>query len=174
MKKKVIIGLSVLALVALMAVGTWAWFTAEAGPVGNTFTAGTVKISLENTFTDVTNWNPGDSKTGEITVKNDGTKAAYVRVKLDASWEGNLEAANVELAIGDSWVKSGEYYYYKGELAANATTPNLLSKVTLKGAETGNNYQGKTFTVKVSAEAVQASNDAYKDVWSLTALPWLP
>ncbi len=177
MKKKVLIGLSVLALVALMAVGTWAWFTDESGPVGNTFKAGTVTISLTNGISSVTNWNPGDTETGDIKVTNTGSKAAYVRVELDASWnDDELLDSNVELALNTTdWVESDGYYYYKGAtdgaLASEATAV-LLSGVTLNGAATDNAYQGKTFTINATAEAVQASNDAYQDVWGLTALPW--
>lgn len=174
MKKKLMIGLSVVALVALLAVGTWAWFTAETDPVTNMFKAGTVKISIENTYENVTNWNPGDEEEGTITVTNDGTKCAYVRVKLDAGWDGaNLAADNVGLALNDEdWVEAGEYYYYKDKLESGETTESLLSAVTLLGEDTGNEYQGATFTVEVEAEAVQCTNDAYKDVWNLEKLPW--
>jgi predicted ribosomally synthesized peptide with SipW-like signal peptide len=174
MKKKVLIGLSVVALVALLAVGTWAWFTATADPVENIFTAGTVKISIENTYENVTNWNPGDEEEGTITVTNDGTKCAYVRVKLDAGWDGaNLAADNVGLALNeDKWVNYEGYYYYIGTLESGDTTESLLSSVTLLGFETGNEYQGASFTVEVKADAVQCTNDAYKDVWELDALPW--
>lgn len=174
MKKKVLITLAVLTLTALLAAGTWAWFTAQADPVTNSFTAGTVEISVENTYENVANWNPGDVEEGTITVTNDGTKCAYVRVKLDAGWDGaNLAADNVKLALNDEyWVEAGEYYYYKDKLEPGETTESLLSAVTLLGLETGNEYQGASFTVEVKADAVQCTNDAYKDVWELDALPW--
>lgn len=174
MKKKLMIGLSVVALVALLAVGTWAWFTAEADPVTNTFKAGTVKISIENTYENVTNWNPGDVEEGKITITNEGTKCAYVRVKLDAVWnDDELDADNVQLALDeDKWVNYEGYYYYIGTLESGETTESLLSAVTLLGEDTGNKYQGATFMVEVKADAVQCTNDAYKVVWELDALPW--
>ena len=40
MKKSIMIGISILSLAALLTLGAWAWFTAEAEAT-NTFTAGT-------------------------------------------------------------------------------------------------------------------------------------
>ena len=105
--------LSVIALaVVLVAGGTMAWFTDEAGPVINTFEAGTVEIELcdktisyddngeplkdedENIlyedFNELAqnflNVNPGDDYSKIVYVKNIGTKHAYVRVKLTPKW----------------------------------------------------------------------------------------
>ena len=176
MKKKLLIGLSVVALVALLAVGTWAWFTATAEPVTNTFKAGTVEIVLHDEFAEggITNWNPGDCTDKVVYVENTGSKAAKVRVKLTAAWfneEGeeleNLSIENVNYTIGSGWsLNEDGWYYFDDELAgsvadqANAKTSNLIEKVCLGGADTGNEYQGKTFKLVVEAQAIQASNDA--------------
>ncbi|MGB4443040.1 MAG: TasA family protein, partial [Dethiobacteria bacterium] len=89
-KKNVLIGVLVFSLAALLAVGTWAWFTATADPVTNQFTAGTVKIEInEHGFTDVVNWNPGDTTEKKVSVKSKGSKASYVRVSLTPVWEDN-------------------------------------------------------------------------------------
>ena len=39
------------------------------------------------------------------------------------------------------------------------------------GSDTNNNYQGKVLKIEVEAEAVQASHEAYKEVWELDSLP---
>ena len=66
-----------------------AWFTAGAGPVTNTFTAGTVEIELHDvTYDDlqalvpfpengIQNVNPGDEYTKIVYVENTGSKAVY-------------------------------------------------------------------------------------------------
>ena len=183
MKKKVLIGLAVFAAAVLLAAGAWAWFTATAEAETNEFTAGTVMISTENTYGNVANWNPGDTNAGEITVKNTGSKDIYVRVELTPAWgalagddfaaDSSLATSNVTLECNTTnWVESDGYYYYKGELSAGAETENLLSKVALSGSETDNDYQGKTFRITAVAEAVQASHDAYKDMWNLSGPPW--
>ncbi|HRC54029.1 MAG TPA: SipW-dependent-type signal peptide-containing protein, partial [Bacillota bacterium] len=49
MKKRNLVLGSIVVLAALLIVGgTMAWFTAEADPVTNTFTAGTVEIELHD------------------------------------------------------------------------------------------------------------------------------
>lgn len=176
MKKKVLIGLAVFAAAALLAAGAWAWFTATAD-TASTFSAGTVIISTENTYGNVANWNPGDTNAGKITVENTGSKDIYVRVELTPAWgalagddfaaDSNLATSNVTLECNTTdWVESDGYYYYKGVLSAGEETENLLNEVTLAGSGTDNDYQGKTFRITAEAEAVQASNDAYKSVWS--------
>ncbi|NLA12563.1 MAG: hypothetical protein GX883_10650 [Firmicutes bacterium] len=181
MKKKVIIGLSVLALVALMAVGTWAWFTA-ADSVDNTFATGTVDISIVEEFEDVEDWNPGDTTVKEVSVKNNGSLDAFVRVKLTPVWtpaegsEAVLGIDNVALNLSDdpNWVKEGDYYYYLVALAPGAETPLLLESVTLIGAGTSNDYQGAELEITVDAQAIQVANvlDGEITVAKLAALDW--
>lgn len=176
MKKSALIGILVVSLVALLAVGTWAWFTAQAVPVVNTFTAGTVEISINDEYQEVTNWNPGDTTDKKVSVKNVGTKCAYVRVKLTPEWGAlndqgefvgsTLATSNVTLNLnGNDWTKSGDWYYYNYSLPKEGTTELLLNSVTLVGGDTGNDYQGKVFRITVVADAVQCTNNAYQSVW---------
>ena len=195
MRKSVQISLLVLSLAALLIIGgTMAWFTATAEPVTNEFTAGTVEISINDEYAVETNWNPGDTTTKEISIVNEGTKCAYVRVKLTPEW-GNIveDAFVVDSSLGTGnviwhgdiydaennpngkWIYDGEeWYYYKEKLCPGEadTTSLLLNSVTLDGENTDNDYQGKTYRINVAAQAVQASNDAYQDVWGMTKLPW--
>lgn len=180
LKKNALIGILVISLVALLAVGTWAWFTAQTDPVTNTFTAGTVKIKLHDEFAEggITNWNPGDCTSKVVYVENTGTKCAYVRVKLTPEWsngEEELDTDNVSWTIGEGWILIDGWYYYKESLKGtaqltegegNAITTNLISEVCLDGPGTSNNYQGVTFTLKVEAEAVQCTNGAAGEVWA--------
>ena len=71
MKKTLLIGLLVFSLVALLVVGgTMAWFTSE-DEVTNKFTAGTVKIEInEHEFEDIIDWNPGDTTNKDVSVKS--------------------------------------------------------------------------------------------------------
>ncbi|HOB29460.1 MAG TPA: TasA family protein [Bacillota bacterium] len=184
MNKKVKIGLAILTLAALLAVGTWAWFTATAEPVINQFTAGTVKIAINDVYDEELNWNPGDTTKKEVSIKNEGTKCAYVRVKLIPTWgdkvngdfvaDAGLPTTNVALNWNttDWMLHTDGYYYYKSTLPAGEETPLLLESVTLVGSSTGNEYQGKVLRIEVQADAVQCTNDAYKSVWGMDNLPW--
>lgn len=189
MKKSALISILVISLVALLAVGTWAWFTANAEPSTNTFTAGTVEIEINETYTPVTEWNPGQTSNKDLWVKSLGSKQTYVRVSLTPVWgneddegfvaEPGLPVDNVTLNWNQTdWVYSDGWYYYKSILAAGAKTSLLLQSVTLSSS-TGDEYQGKVLQIVASAEAVQASHEAYQDAWGLTSLPagvqeWTP
>ncbi|WP_130806324.1 BsaA family SipW-dependent biofilm matrix protein [Senegalia massiliensis] len=173
MKKRLIITLSLVAIAILAIGGTMAWFTSTPEAIDNTFKAGTVDIEVnENGFENITNWNPGDETNKDVTVISKGTKKTYVRVQLTPTWSNEMSIDNVELMINSNdWILHDGWYYYKYILEENEETSKLLDSVKLLGEETGNDYQGATFTLNVKAESVQASNDAYKDVWGLTSLP---
>jgi len=99
-KKKILIGLGVIFLAALMvAAGTWAWFTAEAEPVINQFTTGTVEIEIIDEYEEITNWNPGDTADKDVSIENLGTKCAYVRVKLTPAWGDMVEESSCLMRI---------------------------------------------------------------------------
>ena len=190
-RKNLLIG-SALVLAALLVVGgTMAWFTAAVGPVPNTFTAGTVEIELHDVDgqgqsfapNGITNVNPGDEYLKTVYVENTGSKAVYVRVKLTPAWTKDtaslpLDVEGVDMAtfpiVGTDWVLHTDgYYYYKNPLAGaaadevNRVTTHLIEKVIFAGAAMTNDYQGATFTLKVEAEAVQASHGAAEDLWEL-------
>lgn len=186
MKRTVLIGLLVLTLIALLTAGTWAWFTAR-DEATNTFTAGTVEVEIVENYTPVIDWAPGAETAKEVSVKSSGSKATYVRVSLTPLWgsevdgqfvaEPGLPVDNVQLDWNDdAWVyvalaePGGGWYYYKSILAAGEETSLLLNSVTLASG-TDDRYQGKVLQIVVSAEAVQASHEAYKDAWGLDALP---
>ncbi|WP_026896143.1 TasA family protein [Clostridiisalibacter paucivorans] len=178
MKKRLMVILSTVALLSLLVVGgTMAWFTSNPEPVVNAFTAGTVEIEVnEHGFSDITNWNPGDTTNKDVSVISNGSKKSYVRVSLTPEWhkEGyDLSSGNVDLILANNsdWVKQGDYYYYKHILNEGEETSLLLDEVEFIGAETSNDYQGAVLKISVKAEAVQASHEAYKDTWELTELP---
>lgn len=185
MKRSIPIGLLVVSLVALFVLGgTLAWFTADA-EAPNMFTTGTVDIEIDEDLDDDRNdWAPGITKKKEVSVKNVGSLPVFVRVQLTPVWgsmDGEVFREDKELSIDnvnfnintDSWVKSGDWYYYKGVLEPKGETPLLLSSVTLDGSRTGNDYQGKTLKIYVNAEAVQAAPiEAAPDAWGLDELPF--
>ncbi|MCF6465841.1 TasA family protein [Clostridium sp. Cult2] len=172
MRKKTIIISSIIALSVLLIVGTMAWFS-DTKVATNLFTAGTVEIEVnEHGFEDLDNINPGDEKTKNVSVKSIGTKRSYVRVALIPQWNPiNLSTDVVILNTNeDDWVYENGWYYYKYILEQGEETSLLLESVTF-ASDIGNEYQGATFTITVKAEAVQASHEAYKDVWGIDSLP---
>jgi len=191
MKKNILLSVVVIIMAAAMVAGaTYAWFTDSAEPITNEFTAGTVKISAEETvFPEqfmVENWNPGDCANKEYTIINTGTKGVYIRVKFTAAWfehDGvtpfNPDPADDVVTIdfknaGDAakWTKVGDTWYYNQPVDGTYTqqsesprTVKLAIKVCLSGPGANNQYQGKVFKLTAEFESVQKSNGAVHDVW---------
>ena len=183
-KKKLFTMLVAVALVAIVGVGaTLAYFTGN-DTATNVVTMGNVNIDLLEDGVDkegerlgvegmeFENVLPGVSEAKEPYVKiNDQSADCYVRVKVQFTDENNdmpagVDYTKVKLSFEDTdeinpdWFKSGDYYYYKKILSnkeANGKniTTKLFTKVT-PPASWGNDFQNKTFELKLVAEAIQA------------------
>ena len=183
---------SVLVLVALIAGATMAWFT-DSETVAATFTAGTVDVGI-NEPTNIDIVNPGDiinfgaeedseyiygdgqgSYDRVLQITYDGSKAAYVRVLVDAAWAEDLSSENLSLegVEGSPWVLQdemvdGKYVFLldgilngSGEDFGDydlAEVQNVPFIVTIDGAGTGNDYQGVALDMEFEVQAVQAAN----------------
>lgn len=180
-KRNLMLGSAMLLAVLLVAGGTFAWFTASAGPVVNEFTAGTVEIemieSMEQNGSEVvkfTNVNPGDELIKMVYVKNVGTKKAMVRVHestviedynllgLPGVGEPNIDIVKFDVNPKWHYDADTQYFYYEEEVLAGGQTETILvdNKITLDGPLMGNEYQGATFKINLEAEAIQATNGA--------------
>ena len=174
MKKKTIL-ISVILLACFAAGVTYAWFTyAEAKE--NIFAMGTVEVEVVETFTEVGNAQVGPSYEKTVKVQSKGSKKTYVRVKLFPEWSNpSLPVSNVNLNLaGNSdWVLHTDgYYYFKYYLTQGQNSSPLLASVSFTAL--GPEYNGKTLTIKVVAEGVQTTHDAWKEVWGLDTLPFTP
>lgn len=180
MKKKWTIAAVLVPVVALLAVGTWAYFSA-AGRADNVITMGSVKLALHDEdgtgqpFTTVSAV-PGSVVDKVVYVENVGSGAFYTRVKITPE----VVAANGELVpltdrslltldLNDTdWIPGADgYYYYNGTVDPKAATSKLFNHVTFS-TDMGNEYQNTTVHIYVTAEAVQTANlDKYgpTDVW---------
>ncbi len=179
MKKKWTIATVLLLVVALLAVGTWAYFSAVC-TADNVITMGSVKLALHDEdgagqpFTTVSAM-PGSVVDKVVYVENVGSGAFYTRVKItpevvDAN--GKLvpltDRSLLTLDLSTDWIPGTDgYYYYNGTLSPKAATSKLFKHVTFS-KDMGNEYQNTTVHIYVTAEAVQAANlDQYGpiDVW---------
>ncbi len=193
MNRKVMMSvLVILMATAAVAGATMAWFTDTATVEPNTFVAGTLKIRANEVFNwaDQTrpNWNPGDCDQKEITLEVTGTKSVYLRARITETWTmvgastvtyTRRNAPNITWKVnGQPWNHDGawqlitidgvDYWFYKGPVDAKLASGAqllVLSEVCLDGAATGNDYQGATYTLAISFEAVQTTNQAVNDVW---------
>lgn len=166
MKKKMFALIAVLVLLTVAVAGTVAYFTASK-QTHNVITSGYVDIELVEGEAGVTynnsvhNLMPGVSQSKIVRIHNVGDETAWVRAKVDVSIEtpeGKALPADVlEINFDDTkWEKKDGYYYYKEYLTKDGKTETpLFTQVKLKGAETGNEYQGAKIEVNVKAEAIQ-------------------
>jgi len=193
MKTRILMGvLAIVMAAALIAGATMAWFTDSAEVPTAQFTAGTVEVNVDEEpdfqtmeGRSINNVNPGDCARVTWKIINEGTKKAELRVKLDEAWEDELSTENVYYAPveGSKWVmydEDGEIWlYYTGgpvrgtynyenndpENPLEPVTVELTLVVAFDGPATGNEYQGKEFTLSGEVQAIQATNGAPAAEW---------
>lgn len=183
MKKKTVTLALIVALLAICAIGTTAFFT-DRGKATNVITTGGVKIDLLETavkdgelapFEDVEGVMPGVEVSKIVEVKNIGESDAYIRISVEKAItlaenrEGEVDLSLVKLDINTAdWTEQDGYYYYNSALKPGETTKPLFTVVTFDEAM-GNLYQQSTATVTVNAEATQVANNGTS---ALTAAGW--
>lgn len=176
-KRNLMLGSAIILAVLLVAGGTLAWFTAEADPVTNEFTAGTLEMELMDYFCERINVNPGDSYPKAVYVKNTGSKRMFTRIKLIPEFVDvpNADISLVNYEILNGWVLHTDgYYYYPFKLAPGTPTPPIIEKVSFDGPGMGNEYQGKMFTLTAESDSIQVTNDAAETVWGVDPLTLAP
>lgn len=181
--KKLLAAATSVALVAVVGVGaTLAYFT-DSDDATNVVTMGHVDISLNESSTSedgkvadevisgegmrFDNIMPGDvlSKNPWIVVEPD-SQNTYVRMKMDIEAEEGsgitaddlqlLEAMLCEDIVSGDWYFDGEYYYYANEMKAGDRA-DFFRTVNIP-AEWKNNTADGSFTINLTAEAIQAEN----------------
>ena len=164
--RKAALILSLCLIFALAAGGTLAYLKAHTPPVTNTFTAAKSDIKIDE--------NVENGEKSSIRVRNTGTAAAYVRVKLVMNWvDGNGKVVSggslpmVELNTDDGWFEQGGIYYYKTPVAPKDAEPdNVTSELLGAPIKQENAPDGCHLEVTVLAESIQAApSTAVEGAW---------
>ncbi len=173
MKRRLMLSGAISAVLAILALGTLAFFTAE-GRATNVITTGTVALTLTEegegealesgtgmVFDGVM---PGQVVSKQPIVANAGSEEFYARVKVDirivpAPGGEALSAELVQPGIDtQAWLDGGDgWYYYVGAVAPGAEV-SPFGTVTF-APEMGNEYQNCTVTLSIQAQAVQVKNN---------------
>ncbi|TCP52735.1 camelysin-like metallo-endopeptidase [Tumebacillus sp. BK434] len=159
MKKKIALAMVTTALGAtLVGAGSFALFTAETTNTGNNFTAGTLTLQdlsggpIASQAVNFGNLAPGDNGVVKMTVKNNGSLDAWVRINQtasNASRTGDLFGGATPLQlIWDAKVV---------KVPAGGTTTFDVGYLFPLAAD--NSYQGDTGSFHVVVQAVQARNN---------------
>lgn len=167
-RKKVLSMIAAVSLVAVVGIGgTLACFTDKA-EVSNVITMGEVSGTLtesndpEGDGLKFENVMPGDELSKDPTVALDSdSQPAYVRVKLEYEGEGfDANITDIELNVDqEKWSYNDGYYYYMvndGIMNPGSDEP-LFTKVTIP-KEWNNDVVGQDFSLKLTAEFLQADN----------------
>ena len=183
MKRKIAALAVIVIALSLAAYGTVAYFTAT-GTAHNVLTMGNIGIKLNDKTKVVEN---GETKLVEFTteypdgmpvmpateaskivsVENTGSAPAWVRVRIEKTVEPadaavtGLDTKYVGLNYNTAkWDDGGDgFWYYKEPLKPGKVTPDLFDTVTFS-KDMSNDYMNCRFNIIVSAQAVQADNNA--------------
>lgn len=187
MKRKILC-LSVIAIMlAILAAGTIAYFTAE-GRAHNVITTGSINITVveqqkgENDTTveypknPITNVVPGAEISKIVTIRNDGKSTAWIRVKVGTEiklvGEGEADTSLVVLNFDKTnWKEKDGYYYYNKPVDPTESTTALFDTVKF-APQMGNEYQNCTVNINIYAQAVQTANNPATDGDVKTVKGW--
>ena len=164
--RKAALILSLCLIFALAAGGTLAYLKAHTPPVTNTFTAAKSDIKIDE--------NVENGEKSSIRIRNTGTAAAYVRVKLVMNWvdesgrvvTGALPEASI--VRDGSWItgSDGIYYCTRPVAPEDAETDNVTSELLGAPIKQENAPDGCHLEVTVLAESIQAApSTAVEGAW---------
>lgn len=147
-----------LALILVATIGgTVAFLTTHTGQVKNTFTPGEVSCEVKETV-------QGGVKSS-VKVQNTGNTDAYIRVAVVANTvdgDGNVTGM-ATLPDGwlntENWQEVGGYYYYKGTVAPEGLTAELL---TGGGIDLKPDKQVTILASAIQSSPAKAVNDAWR------------
>ena len=168
MKKAVITAVALTLVLCLAVGGTLAYLTAKTDPVTNTFTAGDVNITLEETKKDF-KMVPGSEidKDPKVTVVA-GSEDCYLFVKIEKST--NLDTY-ISYAVAEGWIPvAGQTgVYYREAKAGDSFSVLANDKVTVKPEVTKAQMEdAKTTapTLTFTAYAAQKANLDVATAWT--------
>lgn len=133
-----------------VAVGSGATFSSHTANASNTFTSGTLlQTNSKDGLAVVTgsNLKPGDTKTGEVTIKNTGTLAGDFTLSETGATNG-FTAGSLKVSVDDVTTPSAPKSIYTGDLGG-------LAKKSL-GSFAVNESHTYRFTVTLASSAPNA------------------
>ena len=145
MKKRLAAGGLALSLLAILGIGTAAYFVAD-GRAVNEITTGTIDLTL--TAGNHPFWTRARY---EVTITAaDGTTA------LPAALKDGTPV--ITFGAGEGWLDGGDGWYYCPDIVPVGESVTPFREVTF-AAGAGNEYQGCDISIAVDAQAVQSDNN---------------
>lgn len=180
-KIKIFVVALVAAMMAFISTSTLAYYS-TVGKATNVVTSGNIQFIIHEKTDQGKEFPregvyivPGDIVSKEVSIENDCEHPFYLRVKIVYGVDSTELSAEecFKLNINEEhWELHDGWYYYKGIVNPDETTPNVFSHVEMVGAKIDNSYIGKTLTLTVNAQAVQSENNPITDGNTYTASGW--
>ena len=175
-----------------LVIGTFTYFNDE-GAAENYLPVGKLLVDLVDVFENGKLTLPGDTVSKDVSMKNNGTVDAVVRIKLSPSWDPASDSQSnplltdaVAITFGPTfaadWTLIGGWYYYNKILKPDETTSLLVDALKLQAVSNdlhAADYSGATFKLNILSESLQAASAAAEDTWNTTftingnALEWV-
>lgn len=168
-KKNIWFAILFIALISFSGLSTFAYYSAQLGMLTNQLTVATITTEILEEPPVVS----GLSILKAPEVKNTGSVDCLVRVRLIISPQSLVNPATFNGIDSAKWQKIGDYYYYKGAVAPNATTGKIFTSISGL-TDSGGKFlitqypEIKDFQVTIYQEAVQAV--FYQNGTKITAL----
>lgn len=179
MKKRILVFAAILVCMALLGVGTHAYFT-DAATVHNVITTDGVNIRiLEHQLgedgklvpypTNPVDAMPSKEVSKIVTIENlqaDAWIRANVSIRITDAQGKEMELTNDDVAklitldFQDSWIAGEDgWYYYNGSVKTGAVTEPLFTEVAFSGSNMTNEYQNCNIQIIVNAQGTQSANN---------------
>lgn len=180
-KFKIVVVAILIAMVALMAQSTLAYFSTS-GIATNVVTSGSIRLIIHEITdsgeafpTEGVYITPGDTVSKQVSFENDCEHPFYLRAKIVYGVDSQELSAEDCFAADideENWELHDGWYYYKAVVEPWETTPELFTQVEVLGSKMDNEYLGKTLQITVVAQAVQSENNPISDGATYTAFGW--
>jgi len=173
-------------IVCLMAaftlvLGAFAFF-GDNGAAENYLPVGKLLVDLVDVFENNKLTLPGDTVSKDVSMKNNGTMDAVVRIKLDPSWDPAADSQSnplltdaVTITFGPTfaqdWTLLGGWYYYNKILKPGESTSLLVDALKLQAVSNdlhAADYSGAAYNLNIKSESLQAAAAAAEDTWAVT------
>ncbi len=190
-KKKIIISATIIALLIISTV-VWALFTARKDDAAN-IQVGEIEVVLEEDWPDDVTEFGIERNQKKVWGRSTGDKKAYVRMRfvpiveyyyVEKDDEDNITLAEwrtapipqenirVKVKNASDWVLQGNYYYYKSILNPGETTSKIdIEWEVYEMPSEIARYEKIRTDVRVILEYAQTTNDAWKELFQIEALP---
>ena len=176
---------TILAMVALVATATGAYFSDTDTSSANTFATGTLRINIDQSMQTtinpvISNWYPGGETTVRFNIQNTGTLPVNLAAYALGSWgvygldDSLVKVTKVEYWDAGAWHTIKEdltgiagivYYSPTGDNVNLWTLPGAATeefRLTVKFDESADNtYQNKTYTATLHAGAKQVNGPSF-------------